>query len=823
MGNFAADVRYALRLLRNTPGFTAIALAALALGIGANTAIFTVVNSVLLNPLPYPEPARIMQLGREFPDGGLGWSNSIPKYMAWRENDVFEAMALYHQGPSAVNVGAADRPEPARMIRASEGYFRVFGVSPNMGRAFTTEEDRPGAADVAVLSYGLWKSRFGADPAIVGRAVPIDGRSIAIVGVLPSSFQSDPPADLWMPLHADPATTNQGHFLGVAGRLKPGVTVAQAHAAMKLRGDQFRAANPKWMDKREGVAVVPMRDAIVGPVRPALFVLLGAVGFVLLIACANVANLLLGRAAARQREFAVRAAIGATRGRVLRQLLTESVILALAGGTLGFALGSWGVRVLLLLVPGDIPRLTAADGLQTAIPALDWRIAAFTMLLALGTSIVFGLVPALQTSNPDLASAMKDGEGRSGASRAQGRARAVLVAAEIALALVLLIGASLLIRTFAALHAAKPGFDAHNVLTFETSLGNSYNTTAAVDRFVTQAARRIEALPGVEAAASTVALPVTNGIDLPFNIVGKPPEQDSEYNGDEQWRAGSPHYFQVFRIPVLRGRAFRETDVANSTPVVIVNEAMAKKYWPKEDPIGQVIVIGKGLGSEFNDPPRQIVGVVGSVREVSISDGEVPVMYLPQNQQPDGVTRLAASVLPIAWAVRTPADPNSLRAAIGRELRAIDPAVAPAHERPMEKVLSESTARQSFNMLLLAVFAGIALLLAAIGVYGVVAYSVERRTREMGIRMALGAAGGDLLRLVLRDAMRLAGLGVAAGLAMSWGATRLLKTLLYGVQPFDPLTFAAVALLLTAVAFLASYIPARRAAATDPTGALRHT
>jgi putative ABC transport system permease protein len=822
MGNFAADVRYAFRVLRSNPGFTAIAIAALALGIGANTAIFTVINTVLLQPLPYPEPARLMRLGREF-QGGYGWSNSVPKFTAWRQNDVFEAMALYNMGPTAVNVGAGDRPEPARVLRASDGYFGVFGVSPEIGRVYNSGEDRPGAPDVAVLSHGFWQSRFGGDRAIVGRAVLIDGRNITVVGVLPPWFQSDPPSDLWMPLHADPASTSQAHYLTASARLKRGATVAQARAAMKVVGERYRAANPQWMGKREGVAVVPMRDAMVEDVRPALLMLLGAVGFVLLIACANVANLLLARAAVRQREFAVRAAIGASRGRVLRQLLTESAVLAIAGGTFGFALGSWGVRALLLFAPGEIPRLTATDGLNAAIPALDWRVAAFTMALALGTSIVFGLLPALHTANPDLASAMKNGEGRSGSGRAQGRARAVLAAAEIALALVLLIGASLLIRTFVGLRSANPGIDARNVLTFETQFGNAYATTAAIDRFVTQAARRIETIPSVEAAASMVALPVTNGIDIPFNIPGRPAPEGNLYNGDEQWRSASPHYFQVFRISLLRGRVFRDTDTANSAPVIVVNEAFAKKYWPGQDPIGQILVMGKGLGPEFGDPPRQIVGVVRNVREISLQDGEVPVAYVPQSQQPDGVTKLIVSVFPLSWAVRHTGDPGPLRAAIARELRAVDPAIVAAHERTMEKVLASGTARQNFNMLLLGVFAAIALLLAAIGVYGVIAYSVERRTREMGIRMALGAAQSDVVKLVLRDAMKLAAAGVVAGLAMAYGATRLLAGLLYGVKPFDPVTFAVVAAILSAVAFLASYVPARRAASLDPTGALRQS
>jgi predicted permease len=672
-----------------------------------------------------------------------------------------------------------------------------------------------------VLSHGLWQSRFGGDPNVLGRSIPLDGKPTIVIGVMPQSFTPDPPGDLWIPLQPDPASTNQGHYLRAAGRLKPGVGVEQAQAAMKIAGERFRAANPKWMGKNESVAVRPLREATVGEVRPALLVLSGAVALVLLIACANVANLLLARAAARQKELAVRAAIGASRGRVLRQLLTESALLAILGGLLGFALGSWGVRGLLALTPGEIPRLTHSDGVTASIPALDWAVAGFTMLVALGTAVVFGLLPALQTSKPDLAATLKDA-GRGGVSRAQNRARSVLVAAEISLALVLLIGASLLVQTFVRLRSANPGIDVNNVWTFDTPAGEKYSSTARLENLATQVIRRVESLPGVQAAASMITLPITNGIDLPFNIAGRPLDGGGQYHGDEQWRSISPRYFDVFRIPLLRGRVFRETDSANTARVVVINDAMAKKHWPKQDPIGQVITIGKGLGPEFEEPPRQIVGVVGDVRETGLRDGFVPVMYVPQSQQPEGLTKLAASVLPIAWAVRTAADPASLRGAIAREVRAVDPLLAPASERPMKQVVARTIARQDFNMMLLTVFAAVALLLAAIGVYGVMAYSVERRTQEMGIRMALGAARVDLLKLVLSYGLKLAAVGVLAGLGLAYAATRLLASLLFNVKPVDPLTFAAVAVILTAIALFATYIPARRAAAVEPSDALRH-
>lgn len=825
METLLADLRYAARMLRGNPGFTTVAVAALALGIGANTAIFTVVNNVLLQPLPYPEPDRIMEVGRAFqaPNGAqnYGYSNSIPKYMVWRHNDAFEAFALFGQSGPSVRIGTGDRPEQAKALHTSQDYFRVFGVSPLMGRTFSAQEDAPNGPAVAVVSYSLWQSRLGGEPSLIGRSLTVDGKPATVIGILPKSFVSEPPADLWLPIQADPASTNQGHYLRVAGRLKPGITVERARAELKAAGERFRALYPQWMEKNEIAGMQPMREAMTGQVKTPLIILLGAVGFVLLIACANVANLLLARAAVRQKELAVRAAIGASRGRVVRQLLTESLLLALAGGTLGFALGSWGVRMLLLLAPGNIPRLTHGDAAHAAIPALDWHVAAFTIGVAVLTAVLFGLLPALHTSNPDLASTLKDAGGRSGSSRAQNRARSVLVVSELALAIVLLIGASLMIRTFVGLRTMNPGIDPHNVLTLETSMGSAYGTTPKVDMFITQVTRRLESLPGVEAASAALVLPLTSGVDLPFSIAGKPDPKGSPYNGDEQYRYISPHYFRAFHIPLLRGRAFTEGDTGNSARVVIINEAMAKTYWPKEDPIGQVITIGKGLGPQFEEPPRQIVGIVGNVRETGLGDQQSGVMYVPQSQVPQGLTELANSVLPLCWAVRTAADPDGLRTAIDREIHAVDGQIPVARMRTMEQVISETVARQNFNMVLLSVFAGIALLLAAIGIYGLMAYSVERRTQELGIRMALGAGGGDVLKLVLWHGARLTAIGVAVGLALAYALVRVLSTLLFGVKAADPLSFAATAGVLAAVAMAATLIPARRAAKIAPAVALR--
>ncbi len=816
-----ADLRYAVRMLRKSGGFTAVAVAALALGIGANTAIFTVVNAVLLDPLPYPQPDRIMKLGRKFTNG-VGYSNSIPKYFAWRRNQAFDAMTLYDFGSLGMNLGASSPPDQIKAAHVSAEYFKVFGGSPVIGRGFTDAEDLPKGPQAAVISYGLWQSRFSGDRSVIGRTVLLNGSPFPVVGVLLPGFIPQPEADVLIPMQADPDSTNQGHYLSVAGRLKPGVTQAGAQAQITAAGEQFRRDFPKWMDANEGVAVVPMREAMVGDVRPALLILSGAVALVLLIACANVASLLLARASVRQRELAIRGAVGATRMRVVRQMLTESMVLAALGGVFGFALGAWGVRELLALVPGNLPRLTDGAGNHASVPLLDWQVAAFTMGVALLTGLLFGTFPALQASRADLSSHLKESSGRSGTGLRHNRVRSMLVVSEVALALVLLVGAALLIRTFAGLQNAHSGIDPHNVLTLQTSLaGGNYTTTAKVDNFTTLAVPRIEALPGVEAAASAIVLPIEAGVDLPFAIAGKPPAK-GDYNGDEQWRSVSPHYFRVFKIPLVRGRMFNVADSGNASRVVIINEAMAKRYWKGEDPIGQVITIGKGLGPQFEDPPRQIVGIVGTVRENGLKKADPGVMYIPQSQIPEGLTALANSVLPLSWAVRTAASPMTMRIPVENELRAVDGQLPISKERTMEQVVADTVARQSFNMLLLSIFAGVALVLAAIGIYGLMSYAVEQRTQELGIRMALGANRSNVLRLVMAQGMKLAIGGVALGLALAWGLTRLIASLLFGVKASDPTTFGLVASILAAVALAAAYLPARRATKIDPMIALRY-
>jgi putative ABC transport system permease protein len=826
MSSLFSDLRHSLRVLIANPGFTTIAVAALALGIGANTAIFSVVNAVLLAPLPYPQSDRIMRLDRSYKGQSDGGSSvSIPKFMAWKKaNQTFQALALYDFSGPGLNLGSGDRPQQIKGIHVSAEYFQVFGVSPSSGRTFLPQEDQPNGPKAAVLSNDLWRTRFGSDPSLVGKPILLAGDSYTVVGILPATFHSDPPADVFIPMQADSESTNQGHYLLAAGRLKRGATLESAKANMIVAGEQFRAANPKWMDKTESVAVMPLRDAVVGNVRLALLILVGAVAFVLLIACANVANLLLARAAGRQREIAIRTAVGASRGDLIRQLLTESLLLSIIGGVLGLLIGTWSVPLLLAVSPGNLPRINDAGHVASAVSALDWHVLAFTFAIALVTGVLFGLIPAFRISKLDVNSVLKEASGRSGTGLRHNRVRSILVAGEMALAVILVAGAALMIRTFVGLRSVQPGFDPHNVLTLQTSLsGGRYDSATKAENMTRQVADHIEALPGVRAAAATVMLPVDSlGLDLPFNIEGRPPAKGDVYNGDELWRFVSPHYFTVLRVPVLRGRAFDQRDTGNSARVVIINQAFANKYWPKGDPLGQRVTIGRGLGPQFEEPAREIAGVVANIREMGLTGGDRPVMYIPQSQVADGLIKLANSVIPLSWIIQTTADPSSLSTAIQHEIQSMDSQLAASKIRTMDQVISESTARQNFNMLLLTIFAGLALLLAAIGIYGLMSYTVEQRTQEIGIRMALGAGRGDMLKSVMRQGMLLSGIGVVIGLAASFGLNRFLGTLLFGVKATDPITYAAVAAILISVALLATYIPARRATQIDPIIALRY-
>jgi predicted permease len=821
MIGLVSDFRYAFRAVFKNPRFSLVAVAALALGIGANAAIFSVVNAVLLQPLPYPDAERLVRLCREF-QGRPQCAESIPKYTAWSRAQAFDAIAAYDFAGPGLNLSGGDRPEQIKGIHASEGYFRVFGATPQAGRTFTVQEDSPGGPRVAVITHKLWTSRFAGDPQTIGRAISLNGDAYTVIGILPARFRSEPPADVFIPLQADPNSTNFGHFLSVAAHLKPGATLDSARAGMTVLGAQFRKANPKWMSDDEKAGVFRMIDIAVGDVRPALLILLGAVGLVLLIACANVANLLLARAAGRQREVAIRAAIGASRAQIVRQLLIESLLLAAAGAITGVIAGVWGARGLLALSPGDLPRAEDLAQLTFWSALLDWRVIVFTIGVSLVTAVLFGLAPAVQLARTELGQTLKDAGGRGASNRKAARTRHALVVIETALALMLLVGASLLIRTFVALREVKPGFDTNGVLTLQTSLaGTKYDSARAVDTLTRNVAARLGALPGVEAVAMALTLPTEGGVDLPFSIEGRPLTGTDQYHGDENWRSVTPQYFKALAIPLLRGRAFQDRDAPGTAPIVIVNGAFVKKYFPGADALGQRLTFGKGLGPEFEDPTREIVGVVGDTRDNGL-DSEPPVMvYVPVAQVSDPLTRLGNSLIPPRWIVKTSAPLSSLTAVVQREFLAADAQLPVAQVRSMTDLVSTSIARQSFNMLLLTIFGAIALLLAAVGVYGIMSYSVEQGTHDISVRLALGADRRDILSLVVGQGMKLAGIGLAAGALGALGASRLLAKMLYGVKASDPQTYLVAIAVLGAIALAACYLPARRAMRLDPVSALK--
>ena len=816
------DVRYAGRMLRRSPGFAATAISALALGIGANTAIFTVVNTVLLQPLAYPEPDRLVQLELSSPQGN-GNITSIPKFIIWREQtQVFQDVAAYDLGGPGVNLTGGDRPEQLKGVHVSAEFFRLFGARVVAGRTFSAEEDRPGGSPLAVIAGGLWRRRFGSDLNLVGKSIDLGGEPFTVIGILDPTFTSDPPADIYLPLKADPNSTDQAHYLRAAARLKPGVTLEKAKAAMKVAAEQFNrkfaAAAGAQLGPQGSFTAEPLRDTIVGDVRKALLVLLGAVSLVLLIACANVANLLLARATIRRREIAIRAAIGAGRGRLIRQLLTESVLLSLAGGLLGLGLGYFGVRGLLSINPGNIPRI----GEQGSGITLDWRVLVFTLGVSVFTGVLFGLIPAFNASRTDLNATLKESGLRAGSGLRQNKARSILVVTEMALALVLLVGAALLIRTFGALRSVDPGFDARNVLTMQMSLtGTRFNKAAGVNQLVREVQRHVESLPGVTALASTCCLPLEGGFGLPLTIEGRP-LTDGPFHGGASWHPVSPRYFQVFKIPLVHGRMFTERDDGGAVPVVLINEGLAKQFWPNSDAVGQRITIGKGIGPEFAEAPREIVGIVGDVRGQGLNNNPDPIMYVPVAQVTDGVTALNNGIIPITWTIRTNVEPYSVSKEIQEALRTASGGLPVAHIRSMEQVRGESTSRTDFNVTLLVIFASLALLLAAIGIYGLMAYSVQQRTQEIGIRMALGASAQDVRKMVVRQGMALALAGVIIGVAAALGVTRLMASLLYGVTPKDPIAMTSVALLLVGVALAATYLPARRASQMDPVESLRY-
>ena len=818
MDTLLQDLRHTVRSLLRGPGFTLAAIAALALGIGATTAVFSVVNAVLLKPAPFPDPDRIVWLQAVAPEG-RNQGGSPAKFAWWRtQSEVLDDVAAFRTG--RINDTGGDTPEQLRWAQVSAAYFPLFGAPIVHGRAFAVDEDLPNGPRVALISERVWERRFDRDPEVIGRGLSLSGDLHVVVGVVGDRFDfrdfGDTP-DVWTPFQLDPNATDQGHYFIVAGRLRPGVSLARAQAVLEGSTEFYRERFPEVLPDGAVFGAVPIREELVRNARGLLLVLLGAVGLVLLIACANVANLQLVRALGRKREIALRTAIGAGRGRIVRQLLTESLVLAAVGGALGLALGVAGIRALLSVSTVGLPRL-GADGVAVAA---DWRVMLFALAVSLGTGVLFGLIPALQGSRTDVGATLKEGGGRTGAGFRQNRTRSVLVAGEVALALVLLVGSALLIRTSVALSRVDPGFDATNVLTMRTSLtGPRFATGTGVGQALREAVDRLRALPGVEHAAATCCVPLEGGFGLPFVISGRALD-DGPFHGGGGWTTVSDGFFEVFRIPTRRGRVFTDRDGSGTPPVVVINETMADRFWPEDDPLAARITIGRGVMQEFADEPeRQIVGIVADVRDGGLNADPQPRMYVPHAQLPDAVSALSLQIAPMGWIVRTRTAPRALSAAVQEELR-LATGLPVSDVRTMDEVVSRSTARQRFNTLLMTVFGAAALLLAAIGVYGLMTYSVEQRTREIGVRLALGAARRHVWRMIVLQGVRLVAAGVAVGVAAAAGLTRLLASFLFGVEASDPATFVGVPLVLAAVALAAVAVPARRASQVDPVLALR--
>ncbi len=809
MGNLLQDVRYGFRTLWKSPAFTLIAIAALALGIGANTVIFSVVNALLLRPLSFPHSEQLTAILVKDPDTGEHYSSySYPNFQDIRDqNQVFEHVAASYMTTAFLRTG--DEPERLRGTYASADLFPLLGVNPLVGRAFSMEEEKPGSEQVIVLSYDLWQRRFGGDPAIVGQQLFINDQSRTVLGVMPQGFKfpvGARQAEFWMPLASnlsEGARAARGAvFMQLIGRLKPGVTLEQAQAEMNAIASRLETQYP---DANTGlnIALLPSHERLVGKVRPALLVLLAAVAFVLLIACANVANLMLARATVRRKEVAIRTALGASRWRVVRQMLTESLLLSALGGAAGLLLAMWGMDLLVAVIPADIPR--------TGEIGLDKYVLLFTAVVTTLTGLIFGLVPALQASKTDLNETLKDGtRGMSGGMQ-RNRVRSALVITEIALSLVLLIGAGLLFQSFRRLLEVSPGFDADEVLTAEVTVSDKkYPEEAQRSAFYREALGRMQALPDVQAVGVIYPLPLGGSFEsFTFDIAGRPPFPPGEQPSSDR-RVISPDYFKAMSIPVVRGRAFGEQDRRDAPPVVIINETFARRFFPGEDPVGKAIIPGEG-----GDPvTREIVGVVGDVRHAGLDEERTLEYYVPYEQ---------ADVDRLTVVARTASgNPVNVAAQLRGVVAAMDKEQPVYNIRPMAQLLDESVARRRFNMMLLGVFALLALLLASIGIYGVISYSVAQRTREIGIRIALGAQIGDVIKLILKQGLALALAGLAAGLLVAFFITKLMSSLLFGVGATDPVTFGAVALILLFVALLACYIPARRAANVDPNVALRY-
>ena len=815
--SFWADLKLSFYQFRRAPAFTLTALAVLALGIGTTTAVFSVVNTVILKPLAYPKPDRLVLFFESSPRGGTFPVASLPEFYFWRQQrNLFQDVSAANTDGIGMNL-TREQPKLVHGINVTSDYFRLYGARILLGHAFTAQEENPGSGKTVVLGYYLWKNSFAGDPHIIGRSIPLGGEPYTVIGVVAEEFHTDSLIDLWLPLRVDPASSDPTPFYRVVGRLKSEVTLNQANDQLKAAADRFRERYPGAIPPDRYFLVRPLGDSIIGNARFPLLLFLGAVGLVLLIACANVANLQLIRASGRGREFAIRTSLGASGSRIVRQLLTESLLLSLTAGVLGIALGELGVHFLLKVSSGDIPRI----GVSGSAVRLDWHVFGFGLSLSLLTGVIFGLAPALSASRLDLSTALKESGRAAGPGVRQRRARSVLVVIEAALAVMLSIGAALFVRTLVALYSVDPGFSPHNILTMQMALtGPRFQATAPVTQMINNARERIDALPGVLASASTISLPLQGAHRLPFNVIGRTAGNDPN-TGLVAYEAASPGFLSVFQIPLLHGRDFRPDDNAAAPPIVLINQAMAKQFWPKQNPIGQQIVLGKGMPPIFADKPREIVGIVGDVLVDGLESPVQPMAIIPQAQTPDAITALTNHMDSIHWVFRTDVEPHQLIPAIADQLRQATGGLPTSETLTMREIVSTATARQDFNAQLLSAFAAFALILAAIGLYGLMAYSVQQRSQEIGVRIALGADQARIRNMVIWQGMRLALIGILIGWAVSLPLSSFLNSLLFGVKSWDPAVFVIVPSVLISVALFSVWVPARRGARLDPMLSLR--
>jgi len=814
MRNLFSDMRFSLRTLRRNQAFSAGAIVVLALGIGANTAIFSVVNAVLLRPLPFDDPSRIMQVwhvppAKSFP-GMTKFSVSPANYLDWRsQSSSFEQMAAY--GFRSFTVGGKERPEAIQAAAVASDFFALLRVAPVLGRTFTPDEDRPGEGHVVVLGYNFWRDYFASDRNIVGRGILLDGETYSVVGVMPETFRFPSWGKIWIPL----AWTNEtravrgNHNYLVISRLKKGVDIRQAQAELSAICTRLEQLYPED-DKGWGAVIQPLREELVGDVRPALLVLLGAVAFVLLIACANVANLVLAKTLARRKEIAIRTALGASRIVVLRQILAETVLLSVAGGALGLFLARFGISLIVRVLGHRIPGFMRIT--------LDVPVLTFTLLLSVVAGVLAGLIPAVRFTRADVDEALKQGQSRGSSDVRGGGTRRLLVISEVALSLVLLIGAGLMIRSLWELRKVQPGFDPHNVLTMSVPLPrNRYSSPAGQINFFQDVLAHIRALPSIDSAGVIDSLPLSSdgGSHQPFSIEGRPVQQMSD-QPEVDVRLISPGYLQAMHIPVLRGRNLTDADATGRPGAALISDSLARRFWSKEDPIGRHITL-----TFFPGVVREIVGIVGDVKLDSLDETRpVATIYVPLAQL-TVPTQQTWHSFGMTFAVRTNSDPLNSVAAVTKAIREVGPDLPVVDVMSMNDVIAQSVSPQRFNMLLLASFAGLALILAAVGIYSVLSFTVRRRIREIGIRMALGASNHDVIRLVLADGLKPILAGVALGLAAALALGRVVSSLIFGVRATDPLTFAAVALVLLLVGILATIIPAYRATGIEPVRILR--